>query len=260
VTTRQKKSSSIHWRKKRFQTDVQLSRPWVSAPCLPHPSLCEAHWSLKTFSLSLSLGMYLSHRSPDTSLLLSFLLWLLISPAPMSYSYTSSVQYSVLVMSTISKRKDKRFDIEAYYRNESKMFWFGLLSIGTKAKIFDLVPKKFLFQADRFHFGLKILGRSKAIWFGLEIVMIEAKRFDLVGLLSERKQNVLIWSSYYRNESKTIWYAPKIISAKTTSRIGDMKTSHRYFHCPFQQPAEFIIIFWSLIFGPSKVYLSTSRL
>ena len=27
-----------------------------------------------------------------------------------------------LVMSTISKRKDKRFDIEAYYRNESKTF------------------------------------------------------------------------------------------------------------------------------------------
>jgi hypothetical protein len=46
-------------------------------------------------------------------------------------------------MSTISKRKDKRFDIEAYNRNESKTFWFGLLTIGTKAKHIDLVQKIF---------------------------------------------------------------------------------------------------------------------
>jgi hypothetical protein len=42
-------------------------------------------------------------------------------------------------MSTISKRKDKRFDIEAYYRNESKTFCFGPLTIGTKAKHIDFV-------------------------------------------------------------------------------------------------------------------------
>jgi hypothetical protein len=46
-------------------------------------------------------------------------------------------------MSTISKRKDKRFDIEAYYWNESKTFWFGPLTIGTKAKHIDLVQKFF---------------------------------------------------------------------------------------------------------------------
>jgi len=33
---------------------------------------------------------------------------------------------------------------------------------------------------------------------------METKRFDLVHLLSEQKQNVLIWSAYCRNESKTI--------------------------------------------------------
>jgi hypothetical protein len=44
-------------------------------------------------------------------------------------------------MSTISKRKDKRSDIEAYYRNESKTIGFGPLTIGTKAKHFDLVWK-----------------------------------------------------------------------------------------------------------------------
>jgi hypothetical protein len=51
-------------------------------------------------------------------------------------------------------------------------------------------------------------------WFGLLIISTKAKHFDLVCLLSERKQNVLIWSAYYRNKSKTIWFAPKIISAE----------------------------------------------
>jgi hypothetical protein len=46
-------------------------------------------------------------------------------------------------MATISKRKHKRFDIEAYYRNESKMFRFGPITIGTKAKHFDLVQNHF---------------------------------------------------------------------------------------------------------------------
>jgi hypothetical protein len=46
-------------------------------------------------------------------------------------------------MSTISKRKDKRSDIEAYYRNESKTFWFSLLTIGTKAEHIDWFQQKF---------------------------------------------------------------------------------------------------------------------
>ncbi len=46
-----------------------------------------------------------------------------------------------IVMSTISKRKHKCFDIEAYYRNESRTFRFGLLITGTKAKRFDFFRK-----------------------------------------------------------------------------------------------------------------------
>ena len=42
---------------------------------------------------------------------------------------------------------------------------------------------------------------------------------DLVRLLSERKQNVLIWSAYYRNKSKTIWFGPKIISSIQYQRV-----------------------------------------
>ena len=37
-----------------------------------------------------------------------------------------------------SKRKHKRFDIKAYYRNKTKTFWFGPLIIGTKAERFNL--------------------------------------------------------------------------------------------------------------------------
>ncbi len=37
-----------------------------------------------------------------------------------------------------SKRKQKRFDTEAYYRNKTKTFWFGLLIIGTKAERYNL--------------------------------------------------------------------------------------------------------------------------
>ncbi len=72
----------------------------------------------------------------------------------------------------------------------------------------------FLSQANRFCFGLKILGQSKAIWFGLEIVLgkierfyvnqklkkIETKCFDLVHLLSERKQNISICSKIIYTE------------------------------------------------------------
>jgi len=73
-------------------------------------------------------------------------------------------------MSTISKLKDKRFDIEAYYRNESKTFRFGLLTIGTKAKHFDLVHKNLYCKQIIFVLAQKF-------WD-------EAKQFDLVWILS----------------------------------------------------------------------------
>ncbi len=42
-----------------------------------------------------------------------------------------------------SKRKHKRFNIEAYYRNKTKTFWFGPLIIGTKAERFNLFQNYF---------------------------------------------------------------------------------------------------------------------
>jgi hypothetical protein len=73
-------------------------------------------------------------------------------------------------MSTISKRKDKRFDIEAYYRNKSKTFWFGPLTIGTKAKHIDLFQKNF-------HCEQIVSVLAQKFWD-------EAKQLDLVWKLS----------------------------------------------------------------------------
>ena len=79
-------------------------------------------------------------------------------------------------MSTISKRKQKRSDIEAYYRNESKTFWFGPLQIGTEAERFGLV-RIFLYQKQ----FVSVLAHK--FWD-------EANQFDLVQKLSEAKRNV----------------------------------------------------------------------
>jgi hypothetical protein len=81
-------------------------------------------------------------------------------------------------MSTISKRKQKHSDIEAYYRNESKTFWFGPLKIGTEAERFGLV-RIFLYQKQ----FVSVL--AQRFWE-------EANQFDLVQKLSEAKWNVLM--------------------------------------------------------------------
>ena len=132
-----------------------------------------------------------------------------------------------LVMSTISKRMQKRSDIEAYYRNESITFWFGPLKIGTEAERFGLV-RILCIKSSSFPFwpigsGTKrtnliwsacFQNWSKIFWFGLLIIGTKAKCFDLVCLLSQLKQNILIWSAYYQNESKTFWFGLLIIGTK----------------------------------------------
>ncbi len=80
-------------------------------------------------------------------------------------------------MSTISKRKQNRSDIEAYYRNESKTFWFGPLKIGKEAEHFGLV-RIFLYQKQ----FVSVLAHR--FWD-------EANQFDLVQKLLEGKWNVM---------------------------------------------------------------------
>jgi hypothetical protein len=56
--------------------------------------------------------------------------------------------------------------------DHSKTFWFGFQIFGKKA--------------DRFLFGLKILGRSETIWVGPEIIsaiQYVSERFDLIQTL-----------------------------------------------------------------------------
>ncbi len=79
-------------------------------------------------------------------------------------------------MSTISKQKQKRSDIETYYQNESKTFWFGPLKIWTEAECFGLV-RIFLYQKQ----FVSVLAHR--FWD-------EANQFDLVQKLSEAKRNV----------------------------------------------------------------------
>jgi hypothetical protein len=60
--------------------------------------------------------------------------------------------------------------------------------------------KKFLTQADRFHFDPKIMGRSKAIWFVLEIVLGKVEHNYLIQKLKD-------WN-------KTFWFGSLIIGTK----------------------------------------------
>jgi hypothetical protein len=76
-------------------------------------------------------------------------------------------------MATISKRKHKRFDIEAYYRNKTKTFLFGPLMVGTKAECFNLfqncLKSKWKFKNES------------------ELIFIASKCFHIPRL--QRKQN-----------------------------------------------------------------------
>jgi hypothetical protein len=102
------------------------------------------------------------------------------------------VLYGV-VMSTIS--------------NERTNVLISKLIIGTKAKHFVLVPllseqkqniliwsENCLRQSRTFLFSPKtVIDRSERFWFSSLFIGTKAKRFDLVHLVSERKQNILIW-------------------------------------------------------------------
>jgi hypothetical protein len=92
------------------------------------------------------------------------------------YSDGSLKWLAILVMSTKSKRKQKRSDIEAYYRKKSKTFWFGPLKIVTEAERFGLV-RICLYQKQ---FVSVLVHR---FWD-------EANQFDLVQKLLEAKWNV----------------------------------------------------------------------
>ena len=125
----------------------------------------------------------------------------------------------LLVMSTISKRKQKRSDIEAYYRNESKTFWFGPLKIGREAERFGLV-RILCIKSSSFPFwpigsGTK---RTNLIWSK------NCRRRSGTFLCNKKtyrsKQKVLIWFPYYWNESKTFWFG--LLVFRTEAKYFDL--------------------------------------
>ncbi len=130
-------------------------------------------------------------------------------------------------MSTISKRKHKRSDIVAYYRNESKTFWFVPFKIWTEADHFDMAQIFFLSRSDRFRFGPKILGQSKTICSGPEIVWGKVERFYLTQTVRDRSKTFWCGAKKFFSradrfcfvpkiwgQSRTIWFGPKIVSGK----------------------------------------------
>jgi hypothetical protein len=90
--------------------------------------------------------------------------------------------------SLLSERKQNILIWSAYYRNESKTFWFG--------------PQIIFLQAGRFPFGPNILGLSKAIWFWSGNCLRQSRTF-----LFNQKSRLTDWS-------KTFWFGSLIIGMK----------------------------------------------
>ncbi len=81
---------------------------------------------------------------------------------------------AVVVMSTITKRKYKRSDIEAYYRNETKTFWcvpkkeverfYLVQKLGNEIITFLFVPEPFKSKSWRFYVVYKLWNKTKTFW------------------------------------------------------------------------------------------------
>jgi hypothetical protein len=149
-------------------------------------------------------------------------------------------------MSTISKRKDKRFDIEAYYRNESKTFWSGLLTMGTKAKHIDLVQKKFCCKQIISVLAQKFWDEANQFfWSGNCLRQIRTFLFN--PKTNRVKQKVLIWFAYYRNESKIFCFGLLIIGTKAkhfdlVCFLSELKAKHFDLVCLLSELKQNILI------------------
>ena len=83
-----------------------------------------------------------------------------------------------------------------------KTFWFGLLIIGTKTKHFEFVQNKLFHKQIVSILAQKFWDDAKQ--FEMVWNCLKQNRTFLFNQKTYRlKQNVLIWSAYYQNESKT---------------------------------------------------------
>ncbi len=79
-------------------------------------------------------------------------------PTPLGSHYRLPLNSA---LSTISKRKHKRFDIEAYYWNKTKTFWFGPLFIRTKSERFNMFQNCFKMEMERLGDFLKFKNKTR---------------------------------------------------------------------------------------------------
>ncbi len=119
------------------------------------------------------------------------------------------------------ERKQDILIWSACFQNWSKIFWFGLLIIGTKAKRFDLVSLLSQLKQNILIWSAYYRNKIKTFWFGLLIIGTKAKQFDLLLKLSQQK--VSIWSIH-----TCIYQLQNFISRKLkkspTPHIGESPT------------------------------------
>ena len=121
-------------------------------------------------------------------------------------------------MSTVSKRKQKRSDIEAYYRNESKTFWFGPCKIWTEADHFDLV-QSFFFKVGSFLFWPKDSGTKQNNLFWSRNCLRQSGTFLFNPKSKRSNQNVLMWCKNYLFNCRSFLFCPKNFGTKQNNLI-----------------------------------------
>ncbi len=140
-------------------------------------------------------------------------------------------------MSTKSKRKQKRSDIEAKDQNKTKTFWcvseskverFSLFQkFGTKPKLF-YVFQLFFSKSKTFLFIPKILEQNQNFLMCSNFFLAEAKRYYLIqklrnrtktfgfsSLISKNKTELFVVTRKIRNLNKPIAFETKILRSET---------------------------------------------
>ena len=151
-------------------------------------------------------------------------------------------------MSADSKRKHKRFDIEAYYRNKTKTFWFGTLIIGTKSerfcllqtaqeskqnvfifkklyqnetKMLQIAPGFFKYKKKLFSCLQKIWKRTRTKAFGPQFSGTDRKRFvSIQNFVSKTNIFDLFWNKSRKTkpfdlERTLVWHCYSLVEVVT---------------------------------------------
>ena len=122
-----------------------------------------------------------------------------------------------------SKRKHKRVDIEAYFRNKTKTFWFGPLIIRTKAERFNLFQNYLKSNRNILAF-FKVQKRNQN---EIELISYWIKTFPYTYAPKETKRNfcelfpnfvlvrnVFVCFKLLRNQNRTLIFSKNDIKTK----------------------------------------------